>query len=311
MAKRIVLPVVRSGDLVRLVSPASRPEEDWLKQSVAILEDWGLRVDVAPHAMDQYGFCAGQDKHRLADLNEAFSDREVRAIVATCGGAGAYRIADLIDFDAVRADPKPFVGFSDITYLHLALWNQCRLPSIHGALAGATAQASVRQLLMTTDPLTVHRRDEAVSARVFFPGRASGPVVGGNLTSVATSVGTRLFDLEGAVLFLEDLKHKGLGLVDRLLTQLVRSGSLKGVAGIVLGSFEGFRDVVDRGWTIVDVLQERLGGLGVPTVGGIFAGHDLKGPDGSPDQVALPLGAMAELDADLGTMTLTTVISDR
>lgn len=299
----LVPPLVRPGDLVRLVSPASRPGDDWLRESIAILEGWDLRVDVAPHAMDRHGFCAGRDEDRLADLNDAFADPAVRAVVATRGGAGAYRIADSIDFDLVRADPKPLVGFSDITHLQLGLWGHCRLGAIHGALAGATAQASVRQLLMRTEPMVVHRDGTAVSAAVSVPGHASGPLVGGNLTAVATSVGVRLPDLCGAVLFLEDLRHKGLGFVDRLLTQLLGSGSLDGVVGIVLGSFEGFRDVVDRDWTIVDVLQDRLGPLGVPIVGGIPAGHDLTGPDGGPDQVALPLGRTAHLDADAGTLS--------
>ncbi len=122
---------------------------------------------------------------------------------------------------------------------------------------------------------------------------------------MATSVGARLSGLDGTILFLEDLMHKGLGFVDRLLTQLIRAGSLSGIAGIALGSFEGFRDIVDRGWTIVDVLRDRLGGLVVPIVGGIFAGHDLIGLHGGPDQVALPLGAHANLDADAGIISFT------
>jgi muramoyltetrapeptide carboxypeptidase len=301
--KALVPSVVQRGDVVRLVSPASWPETNWVQESIATLESWGLRADVAPHALDRHGFCAGRDEDRLADLNGAFADPEVRCIVSTRGGAGAYRIADALDFDLVRADPKPLVGFSDITHLHLALWQHCRLGAIHGTLAGPTAQASVRQLLMSTEPLTVHRHDAAVSAAVTVPGKATGPLVGGNLTAVATSVGAALSGLDGAILFLEDLMHKGLGFVDRLLTQLLRSGSLAGIAGIALGSFEGFRDVVDRGWTIVDVLEDRLGNLGVPIVGGIFAGHDLVGPHGCPDQVALPLGASANLDADAGTIS--------
>lgn len=298
------VPVLREGDLVRLVSPASYPEQDWLDESVEILRAWGLQVDVARHAMDRHGFCAGRDEDRLADLNDAYQDRNVRAIVTTRGGAGAYRIADSLDFDAVRADPKLLVGFSDITHIHLALWHHCRLPSIHGALAGATAQATVRQSLMSTEPLVIQPRSDAISARVSVPGSAVGTLVGGNLTAVATSVGVRLPDLEGAILFLEDLRHKGLGFVDRLLTQLLMSGSLDGVAGIVLGSFEGFRDVEDRGWTIVDVLSDRLGGLGVPILGGVQAGHDLRGADGEPDQTALPLGVRAELDATTGLLTV-------
>ncbi len=297
-------PVLREGDLVRLVSPASSPEQAWLDESVAVLEGWGLRVDVAPHAMDRYGYMAGRDEDRLADLNEAFRDPTVRAVVTTRGGAGAYRIADGLDFAAARRDPKPVVGFSDVSHLHLALWHHCRLPSVHGALAGRTARATVRQLLMSTEPLVARRRPGAVSAAVCVPGTARGPLVGGNLTAVATSVGARLPDLDGAILFLEDLRHKGLGFVDRLLTQLLASGSLDRIAGVVLGSFEGFGDVVDRGWTIGDVLRDRLGRLGVPVLGGIDAGHDIEGADGGPDQTALPLGALAELDADAGALTV-------
>jgi muramoyltetrapeptide carboxypeptidase len=296
------LHVLRKGDLVRLVSPASYPDREWLDESTSVLQGWGLRVDVGAHAMDRLGFCAGTDDDRLSDLDDAYRDPDVRAIITTRGGAGAYRIADRVDFAAVRADPKPLVGFSDITHLHLALWKQCGLPSIHGALAGPTAEAGVRQLLMTTDACTARRDPDAVSARVLVPGRAAGPLLGGNLTALATSVGVNLPPLAGSIVFMEDLRHKGLGFVDRLLTQLVRSGALDGIHGIALGSFEGFRDVEDRGWTVVDVLRDRLGDLGVPVLGGIRAGHDLTGPDGSPDQVALPLGTHAELDADAGTL---------
>jgi muramoyltetrapeptide carboxypeptidase len=130
-------------------------------------------------------------------------------------------------------------------------------------------------------------------------------LVGGNLTAVATSVGARLSGLDGSVLFLEDQKHKGLGFPDRLLTQLLSAGVLDNIAGIVLGSFDGFRDVTDRGWTIVDVLKDRLEPLGVPIVGGIFAGHDLTAADGAPDQSALPIGADATIDGDEGTLTVT------
>jgi muramoyltetrapeptide carboxypeptidase len=121
---------------------------------------------------------------------------------------------------------------------------------------------------------------------------------------VATSVGVRLPDLKGAILFLEAQRQTGLGLVDRQLTQLVRSRALDGVAGIALGSFQGFAGLEDRGWSILDVLHDRLGSLGVPVLGGLFCGHDLAGADGEPDQSAIPLGTMAVLDADQGSLTL-------
>lgn len=292
------------GDKVRLVSPASCPEPEGIEESVRVLEGWGLIAEVAEHALARWGYMAGRDSERLEDLNEAFRDPAVRAVITTRGGAGAYRIADDIDFDAVRADPKPVVGFSDITYLHLALWQHCRVPGIHGCLAGSTAISTVRQLLMTTDPLVLRRDAAAVSAAIRVGGQARGRLIGGNLTAVATSVGVRLPDLRGAILFLEAQREIGLGLVDQQLTQLVRSKALDGVAGIALGSFQGFGGLEDRSWTILDVLHDRLGSLGVPVLGGLFCGHDLAGADDGPDQSAVPVGTMAVLDAGRGSLTL-------
>lgn len=304
----LLAPRLQRGDRVRLVSPASYPNRAAVDHCLKVLRSWGLRGEVAPHAFDKWGYMAGTDADRLADLNEAFRDPEVRAIVATRGGAGAYRIADQIDFAAAQSDPKPLVGFSDISYLHLSLLHHCRLGGIHGCLVGDVALASVRQLLLTTDPIVLRQVPEAVSAAVEFPGTVRGRLIGGNLAAVATSVGVRMPSMTGAILFLEDQRVVGLGTIDRQLTQLVSSGALDGVVGVALGSFEGFRDYSDRGWTLADVLADRLGQLGVPVLGGIFAGHDLVGRNGGPDQMALPLGSFATLDTDEGTLTLDPVV---
>lgn len=299
---------LRPGDLVRLVSPASYPEQAAIQHCVAVLERWGLRVDVADHVLAKWGYMAGKDADRLRDLNEAFRSPEVRAIVATRGGAGAYRIADGLDFEAVTADPKPLVGFSDITYLQLSLLKNARVGAIHGCLVGRTAIASVKQLLMTTDPIELCRDPEAVSAAVGFPGATTGRLIGGNLASVVTSVGVRLPSMAGSILFLEDQRVVGLGTIDRQLTQLLTTGALDGVVGVALGSFEGFRGYTDRGWSLTEVLTDRLGSLGVPVLGGLYAGHDLTGADGKPDQMAIPLGGMATLDAGAGTLTVDPIV---
>jgi muramoyltetrapeptide carboxypeptidase len=309
MTGEVLLPPrLRPGDRVRLVSPASYPDRALVDQCLKVLESWDLRGEAAGHAFDEWGYMAGSDNDRLEDLNEAFRDPGVRAVVATRGGAGAYRIADRLDFAAIRADPKPLVGFSDITYLHLSLLRHCQLTGIHGCLIGPTAQASVRRLLMSTDPIVLQRVPEAVSADIEMPGRARGQLIGGNLASLATSVGVRFPSMSGAVLFLEDQRVVGLGTIDRQLTQLIRSGTLDGIAGVALGSFEGFRGYNDRGWGLADVLADRLGSLGVPVLGGLYAGHDLIGPDGAPDQMALPLGSVATLDTHSGTLTVGPVV---
>lgn len=179
---------------------------------------------------------AGHDQDRLADLNDAFRDPGVRAVITTRGGAGAYRIADDVDFAAVRADPKPLVGFSDITHLHLALWQHCRVPSVYGCLAGSHA-ATVQHLLMETGPVVLGRDRNAITASAETPGHATGPLVGGSLAALAGYLGGGVFSLAGAILVVEAHRTVGLGQVDRQLTQLIRSGALRGLAGVALGRF--------------------------------------------------------------------------
>ncbi|MBX2839621.1 MAG: LD-carboxypeptidase [Gammaproteobacteria bacterium] len=301
-------PRLKEGDLVRLVSPASYSPESDIAVNSGVLESWGLRCDVGQHVLDKHGYMAGSDADRLKDLNNAFNDPNVRAILTTRGGAGAYRIADDIDFSAARSDPKPLIGFSDITYLHLSLLHHCGLGGVHGCLWGSNAQRTVKHLLMSTDPLALSVNPEAVSAGVKISGQATGRIIGGHLQSVATSIGVRMPSLHGAILFLEYNKRSGLGSVDRYLTQLIRSGALDGVVGVVLGSFECLKGHTDRGWTIIDVLNDRLGMLNVPVLGGIDAGHDLTDDNGDPDQYALPLGSVAALDTDKGTLTIQPIV---
>lgn len=300
-------PILREGDLVRLLSPASYPTQDLIDQNVETLRSWGLRCDTGQHVLDQHGYMAGTDANRLNDVNTAFRDPEVRAIIAIRGGAGAYRISEGIDFAAVRNDPKPLVGFSDITSMHLSLYNHCQLGSIHGCLFGNTAQVSAKKLLMSTEPITLKHDPSAVSATIQIPGRAQGRLIGGNLQMVATSIGVNMPSMHGAILFLE-YHRKGLGTIDRYLTQLLRSGTLDGIVGVALGSFEACRDYSDRGWTVTDVLGDRLRELNVPVLGGLYAGHDLTDKNGGLDQSTLPLGSFAAIDAGSGSITIESVM---
>lgn len=127
-------PKLKTGDKVRFVSPASAPERETVFKRARLLEDWGLEIDFDRYTFKRDGHFAGADMERLDDFNAALRDPSVRAIFATRGGKGSYRIADLLDFDAAARDPKVVVGFSDISILHLSLWKHCKLVGIHGAL---------------------------------------------------------------------------------------------------------------------------------------------------------------------------------
>jgi muramoyltetrapeptide carboxypeptidase len=282
-------PRLKAGDRVRMVSPASFPEENgWREWAAGILGGWGLKVDFGAHADDRLGFLAGRDDDRLADLEDAFRDPGVRAIFATRGGAGAYRVASRIDPALVVADPKPIIGFSDITYLHLALLGSTGLVGIHGCLGDEMAETSLRQLLFTNEPVVLHSDPAALSARVAVPGVASGRLIGGNVGATQGMIGAGLPSLDGAILCLECAQ---LPMFDLFLWQLTRSGLLDGVRGVALG------DLAETDASVVEILRARLGGLGVPILGGLPFGH-------LETQMSLPIGTMATIDTAAGTLTV-------
>jgi muramoyltetrapeptide carboxypeptidase len=289
---------------VRLVSPASTPEEEGVARSVALLEGLGLRVELGRHVFDRLGYLAGSDADRLDDLDAAIADPGVRAVIATRGGKGAYRIAGDLDFAAMRAHPKPLVGFSEITILHLALWLHAGVPGIHGACwdaerFGELSAASFRGALFTAEPITVQARPDETTAPLTSRGRACGVLLGGNLDMIAAAAGWALPSLQGAILLIEDVE-KGLGHLDRHLTRLLRSGCLDGIRGIAVGQFT--RCGPSRGWSVLDLLRDRLAPLGVPMLGGLPLGH-------GADAVAVPVGTEAVLDADQGILTVAPAVA--
>ncbi|GGN76513.1 muramoyltetrapeptide carboxypeptidase [Actinoplanes lobatus] len=274
------------------MSPASFPGAEWAEQVVATLAGWGLRPELGRHALDRRGFLAGRDEDRLADVNDALRDPGVRAVVAATGGAGAYRIVDGLDLAAVRADPKPVVGFSDITNLHIALWTATGLAGVHGCVGtGGRTDESCRQLLFDTGPLTLRAEPSPVTV----PGRATGILVGGNAGALSNFLGAGLPRLDGVILCLEGPQNPHF---DRMLWGMLRAGLLDGIRGVAIGDLTGLDpSVADPGPDqAATVIRERLGGLGVPILGGLPFGH-------RADQVCLPLGVAATLDADAGRLT--------
>jgi muramoyltetrapeptide carboxypeptidase len=299
-------PVLRPGDTVMLVSPAGPTRPERVARGVELLTGWGLRPVLAPNAYARKGYLAGDDALRAADLNTAFADPEVRGVICTRGGYGAQRVVDLIDMAAVRRDPKVLAGFSDITALQFALWRGARLAGVHGPGAAwrderlpLSSAESMHAALMTTGPVTVTAVAGEETFEVRVPGRAEGPLLGGNLCLIAASVGTPdLPDLTGAVLLIEEVQEPPYK-VDRMLTHLRRAGVLDGLAGVALGQFTDCAD----GWdtTVTDVLTDRLADLGVPVLGGLPIGH-------GPGQLTVPVGPPAILDTATATLTVSPAV---
>ncbi|MEV5737598.1 S66 peptidase family protein [Streptomyces sp. NPDC003674] len=289
------------GARVAVVAPSGPVAEERLQAGLDVLRGWDLDPVVAPHVLDRHGelgYLAGADADRAADLQHAWCDPAVDAVLCARGGYGAQRMADLLDWEAMRAaGPKVFVGFSDITVLHQAFATRLGLVTLHGpAAAGvdfiknARAQEHLRATLFAPETVLALAADRPALA----PGRARGVTLGGCLSMLAGDLGTPLAHpgAGGGLLLLEDVGEQPYR-VDRLLTQLRRSGWLDGVAGIGLGSWH---DCGPYG-EVRAVLADRLGGLGVPVVEEIGFGHC----DGA---LTVPFGVTAELDADAGTLTL-------
>ncbi len=265
------------GDKIRFVSPASSPNWDDVEEAAELLRGWGFEVDFGQYAFEKLNYLAGTDQQRVDDLNAAFRDESVRAIFATRGGKGSYRIADRIDFDAARRDPKFLVGFSDITAIHLALTKQGIGGGVHGAISIEDWEPSykpwgtpLRKLLTTSDPIILNADVEVETSQLTTAGCATGIMVGGNLEMVTATAGWALPDLRGKVLLLEAVGMY-LGQIDRQLAMLTKAGHLNGVAGVALGQFT---DINPSGsLTINDLLREYLAPLDVPILGGLPLGH--------------------------------------
>ncbi|GLY08681.1 MULTISPECIES: LD-carboxypeptidase [Actinoplanes] len=295
-------PALRAGDRVRVIAPAGVPDTR-LARGIQILEGFGLVVEPGAHLYDRFGYLAGTDDDRLADLNAAFSDPGIRGVFAARGGYGTQRIIDRFDRDAVRRDPRVFVGFSDLTVLSGRVWNAARLVTFYGPMmnwtdsrTGPTEIESLRRAIMTTDPIVLTTDPAEPSAAVSIPGTATGTLLGGNLTMLQASIGTRdLPDLHGAIVLLEETDEAPYA-YDRMLTQLIRSGALKGIAGVALGHFTN-APVVAGQWTAAQAVQDRLSTLGVPVLGGLRSGH-------GNGQLTVPLGTQATLDTTTGTLSV-------
>lgn len=267
-------PLLKPGEIVRIVSPASTPDKDGLDACVDLITAAGLKAELGRHVLAKHGFLAGTDEQRLSDLNDALRDPSVRAILASRGGKGSYRIADQMDFAAAKRDPKFVIGFSDITALHMALWKHARLGGIHGANTASDAADEVNArlfgLIMDGRCPDIASDPTEPTSALTTAGQARGPLVGGNLDTLAITAGWALPNLAGAILFLEGV-GMGRGHIDRQLTMLTKSGALRGIAGIALGQFIGNAD--QSASYAIDVLRLNLAPLGVPILGGLPCGH--------------------------------------
>lgn len=308
----ILPPRLQPGHRVALIAPAGPMlERDDLTRGQELCRALGLEPVLGAHAGRRYGYLAGTDDERLADLNGALNDPAIDAIWCLRGGYGVTRILDQVDFSPLNERPKAVIGYSDVTALILALHQATGLVAFHAPMARAPMPAFTRACFEATlfraAPAARLPR-LAASANILVPrsprlltvrtGVAEGPLLGGNLSLIAALQGTKhLPSFDGAILFLEDV-GEDLYRIDRMLAQLRMTGLLAKVAGVILGQFTEMKRGTSEGALGFDeVLDTYFTPLGVPVLSGVPVGH-------VDEQWTMPIGVRARLDAGAGEVDI-------
>ncbi|MFK7739884.1 MAG: LD-carboxypeptidase [Planctomycetota bacterium] len=308
---------LQAGDCVAVIAPASAARDaDAFARGLQRLRGWGLTPEVFANASasgsdaglgwPEGSTLAAADDARLADLQRALDEPQYRAIFCVRGGYGTSRILPRIDWTRFRQDPKPIIGYSDITALLAAAWRETATVSFHGPMvatadsmdAGDACWQLQRDLTMDASTVTA-LAEGSEPATTLRQGTAEGHLVGGNLAVLQSLIGTRWqTETAGAILFLEDVGEAPYR-VDRMLTQLDQCGFLSRAAGIALGDFHvANTQLASEHPPMLDVLKERLAHLAIPIAHGFPYGH-------RPGSWTLPFGAAARLTAPhKGTATL-------
>jgi muramoyltetrapeptide carboxypeptidase len=323
----ILPPRLASGDTIGIAAPASPPDKpEIIDEVISRFTALGFKIKPGKFLRARDGYLAGSDEERAADINALFADPEVRGIFALRGGYGSCRILPLLDYAAIRANPKPLVGYSDITAMHLAILVKAGLVTFHGSNASSAFTegniATCRRMLMASDgsrrppgddaegpalgarglpaedgsEILFSRADpHAESVKTVVPGHAQGQLLGGNMTCLLRLLGTPYApDFRNVILFLEDTGEKAYR-VDGMFTHLRLAGILSQIGGLVLGQFD-HPDPAEQA-RITACLQREAEGIGVPCVSGAPIGH-------FPEQIIVPQGSQAELDASEGKLQL-------
>lgn len=311
--KDVILPKrLSKGDTIGIVSPSSAIfETEPYQIAVETFEAMGLNVKLGKFVNNRYGHLAGTDDERAQELNEMFSDNAVDAVIALRGGSGAARILDKIDYDVIEKNPKIFIGYSDITALHLAIYEKTGLVTFHAPLAVSTwnnfSYSIFKKILFEGEKILLKNPSEKGDhltvtknrIRTIYPGKTTGALLGGNLSVLTGIMGSEYFpsDWENKILYLEDV-GEAIYAVDRMMSQLMLSGILSKISGFVFGKCSDCKPGSGYGsLTFEEVIDHYIKPLGIPAYSGAMIGH-------IDDNSTIPNGIMVEINSSLGTIQM-------
>lgn len=282
------------GGRIAIIAPAGPAQLDTLK-AIQWFEARGYQCRIYPGVTESEGYLAGSDERRLADLHGAFAATDVDAIICLRGGYGSMRLLEGLDYGLLRSNPKPLVGYSDITALHNAIARHAGFVTFHGAMLKPELLANKQEPTISSlfelltgrlrcGDMLEHPQTHTLSTIV--PGAASGRLLGGNLAMLCATLNTSAeLQSQDGILFIEDV-NEPLYRIDRLLTQLRLAGKFEGLRGVLVGDFAGLTHEA-----MTPLLREMFEPLGIPVLAGWRSGH-------CDPNLALPLGAQVLLDAD-------------
>lgn len=297
---------LKEGDTIALITPGSYITEQEKEESIDVLYKLGFKVTYSDRLMKKNGYFSATDEERAADINEMFERKDVQGIMCARGGYGCTRILPFLDYKLIENNPKPLIGFSDVTALHYAIYKKSNLITFHGPVSISTfSKFSVKNfedvLMNPTFELTLlnstnRNNYNPYGITVISEGKAEGKLIGGNLSIVVSLIGTEYdVDYSGKIIFLEEFIEEPYR-VDRMLTQMIQAGKFAAAAGIALGVFKLCEPSKTNpsfagSFSLMEVLQDRLGNLGIPVIYGLSFGHIV-------DKFTIPIGINAELNSE-------------
>lgn len=297
--------LLKKGDCIGLIAPASPTPDDKVLRSKEKLEELGFKVKLGKSCYGRYGYLSGEDELRANDLNLMFKNKDVDGIMCIRGGYGTPRILDRIDYDSIRNNPKVFIGYSDITAIHIALNQLCSLITFHGPMASTDiledfdefTKESLIDCIVKGVSIKSIENPKDCEIQKLVGGYSKGQLVGGNLALIAATIGTPYeIDTRGKILFMEDVDEEPYS-IDRMLTQLALAGKLEEASGLILGDWRNCKSKAKQSsLTLSEVFNDLIVPLNKPTVFNVKAGH-------CKPMITLPLGLEVCLDADHGKIT--------
>ena len=293
MKEKRIAGILKPGDTVALIAPGSSIPEDKIQKAKSNLDSIGLKVSEGRFIREKYGYIAGKDHERIADIHWAFGDDKVDAVWCIRGGYGCTRLIPHLDYDLIKKNPKVLIGYSDITALHMAIYEKTGLTTFHGPVGSSEftdfTKSYIQKVLFTSlaGQEITHSNPEQIE--VLDGGKATGKLIGGNLSLISAMCGTKyLPSAKGKIVLLEDIDEKPYR-IDRMLVQLEQAWDLKKAKGILLGEFADCDSDSDRSLTLQETLENHFKDCGIPVMYKIPLGH-------IDDQATYPIGIKVEMD---------------